>query len=214
MTRKRRPARWVPVAIAGAAILAALVGVWMWARHIMSEKPKQVRQVPQVVQLIRPPQDTPPPPPPPPPEKEEEPIPQDQPTPDQTPDAPSQQLGLDADASAGSDAFGLAARRGGADLVGTGTAIFGHYTSLVKEAIQDVLEDEDSVRHGNYSVKVRLWVEPDGTVKRAELVQGTGKQDVDLAYSRALSRLRRLTEAPPLEMPQPMLYVVKVGSRG
>jgi protein TonB len=208
---RRRPPRWLPVVVGGVAICVALLGVYLWARHMMSAKPQKVRQVPQVVQLIRPPQDTPPPPPPP-PEKIEEPIPQDQPTPDQTPDSPDQQLGLDADASAGGDAFGLAARKGGADLVGTGTAIFGRYTALVKEAIQDALGDEDAVRKGNYTAIVRVWLANDGRVERAVLVQGTGKRDVDKAIELALTRVQRVAEAPPLEMPQPI--VLKVVSKG
>ena len=212
MTSKRRPPRWVPVVVGGAAICLAIFAVYLWARHMMSAKPQKVRQVPQVVQLIRPPQDAPPPPPPPPPDKVEEPLPQDQPTPDQTPDSPSQQLGIDADASAGSDAFGLAARRGGADLVGTGTAIFGRYTALVKETIQDALADEDAVRHGNYVATVRVWIARDGTVERAELVQGSGKRDLDKAIEQALKRVRRVGEAPPLEMPQPIL--LKIVSKG
>jgi len=211
VNKRRRPPRWVPVVVGGAAICLAIFGVYLWARHMMSAKPQKVRQVPQVVQLIRPPQDTPPPPPPP-PEKEEEPIAQDQPTPDQTADSPDQQLGLDADASAGGDAFGLAARKGGADLVGTGTAIFGRYTALVKEAIQDTLADDDAVRHGNYSAIVRVWLANDGSVERAVLVQGTGKRDVDKAIEQALLHVHRVAEAPPLEMPQPI--VLKVVSKG
>jgi len=212
VNKRRRPPRWVPVVVGGAAICLALLGVYLWASHVMAQKPQKVRQVPQVVQLIRPPQDTPPPPPPPPPEKIEEPLPQDQPTPDQTPDSPDQQLGLDADASAGGDAFGLAARKGGADLVGTGTAIFGRYTALVKEAIQDALGDEDAVRKGNYTAIVRVWLANDGRVERAVLVQGTGKRDVDKAIELALTRVQRVPEAPPLEMPQPI--VLKVVSKG
>ena len=212
MNRKRRPARWVPVAIAGAGMLVAILAVVWWARTMMAQKAKKPRDVPQVVQLIRPPPQETPPPPPPPPEKVEEPLPQDQPTPDQTPDAPSQQLGLDADASAGSDAFGLAARKGGADLVGTGTAIFGRYTAQLKDAIQDALSDDEKVRKGNYTVSVRVWVARDGTVERAALVQTTGKKDVDHAIELALTHVRRLPDAPPLEMPQPI--VLRIVSKG
>jgi protein TonB len=212
VNRNRRPARWVPMAIAGGGMLVAILLVVWWARTMMSQKAKKPRDVPQVVQLIRPPPQEAPPPPPPPPEKIEEPLPQDQPTPDQTPDSPSQQLGLDADASAGSDAFGLAARKGGADLVGTGTAIFGRYTAQLKDAIQDALSDDEKVRKGNYTVSVRVWVARDGSVERAALVQSTGKKEVDRAIEQALTHVRRLPEAPPLEMPQPI--VLRVVSKG
>jgi TonB family protein len=203
----------VPVAIAGGGMVVAILLVVWWARTMMSQKAKKPRDVPQVVQLIRPPpQDTPPPPPPPPPEKIEEPLPQDQPTPDQTPDSPSQQLGLDADASAGGDAFGLAARKGGADLLGTGTAIFGRYTSLLKDAIQGLLSDDDKIRKGNYSIVVRVWVGTDGGISRVVLAQSTGRKDLDAAIEQALKRPTRVLEAPPLEMPQPV--VMRIVSRG
>jgi protein TonB len=200
------------MAIAGGGMVVAILLVVWWARTMMGQKAKKPRDVPQVVQLIRPPPQEAPPPPPPPPEKIEEPLPQDQPTPEQTPDTPSQQLGLDADASAGSDAFGLAARKGGADLVGTGTAIFGRYTAQLKDAIQDALSDDDKVRKGNYTVSVRVWVARDGSVERAQLVQSTGKRDVDRAIEQALTHVHRLAEPPPLEMPQPI--VLRVVSKG
>jgi protein TonB len=206
---QRRPSRWVPLAMGGAGILVAVFLVVIWARHMMAQKPKKVREVPQIVQLVRPPPQVTPPPPPPPPEKVEEPLPQDQPNP--TPDNAPEQLGLDAEGTAGGDAFGLAARHGGADLLGTGTAIFGHYTSLLKDAIQDRLSENEKVRHGSYSAAVRVWINSDGSVLRAVLVQSTGKRDLDSVIERE-ARLARVGEPPPLEMPQPI--TLKIVSRG
>jgi protein TonB len=211
VNRKRRPARWVPVAIAGGGMLVAILLVVWWARTMMSQKAKKPRDVPQVVQLIRPPPQETPPPPPPPPEKIEEPLPQDQPTPDQTPDSPSERLGLDADASAGSDAFGLAARKGGADLVGTGTAIFGRVNAQLSSAIQDALADDERVRKGNYAVVMKVWVARDGSVERATIIQGTGKREVDRAIEQTALHAR-LQEPPPLEWPQPV--TLKIVSKG
>ena len=57
--------------------------------------------------------------------------------PDQAPDQP---LGVDAEGSAGGDAFGLAARRGGADLIGgTGSAPYAWYTNRMRDEIKDRL---------------------------------------------------------------------------
>lgn len=193
----------------GAGIVIALALVVIWARHMMAQKPHMAREVPQVIQLIRPPPQETPPPPPPPPDKVEEPLPQDQPNP--TPDNAPEQLGLDTEGTAGGDAFGLAARHGGADLLGTGTAIFGHYTSLLKDAIQERLSENEKVRHGSYSAAVRVWINADGTVERAVLVQSTGKRELDSAIERE-ARLVRVAEAPPLEMPQPI--TLKIVSRG
>ncbi len=215
MNAQRRPVRWVAPLISGLVILGALVGVFFWARHMMSqESTKSERVVPQVLQLIRPPPPPPPPeeppPPPPPDEKIEEQLPQDEPEAAQD-DAP-EQLGVDAEGTAGGDAFGLAARRGGTDLVGTGSAVFGRYTALIKDTILDKLSEDEKVRRGSYSVVVRLWLASDGRVERVALTQGSGKPDLDTSIKAALSRLSQLSEGPPVEMPQPV--TLRIVSRG
>jgi protein TonB len=206
-----RSRRWAGPIVGALGVGVAIGLVWIWARHMMASKPTTTRQVPQLVTLIRPP----PPveaPPPPPPEKIAEPLPQDPPDQEQAADNAAQQLGLDADASAGSDAFGLASRKGGADLLGTGTAVFGRYTSLLKDAIQSTLSESDKVRSGNYSVVVRVWVGSDGSISRATLAQSSGKRELDAAIEQALAHPTRLAEAPPVEMPQPI--TLKIVSRG
>jgi protein TonB len=200
------------VAVAGAGVLAAVGLIWFWARSMLAQKSVATRQVAQLVQLIRPPPPVEAPPPPPPPDKIEEPLPQETPEPEPAADNTAQQLGLDTEGTAGSDAFGLAARHGGTDLVGTGTAIFGHYTSLLKDAIVDTLSEDERVRRGSYAVVVRVWVAADGRVEHVLLAQSSGKRELDAAIEQALARLDRVKEAPPLEMPQPV--TLKIISRG
>jgi protein TonB len=171
------------------------------------------RMVPQVVQLIRPPPPPEQPPPPPPPEEKiEQPLPKDEPEPEPAPDNAPPQLGVDAEGTAGGDAFGLAARRGGADLVGTGKAIFGWYTALIKDAILEKLSEEDAIRRGSYSMVVRMWLASDGRVERVALAQSTGKPELDATIEKVLGRLTKLREGPPAEMPQPV--TMKIVSRG
>lgn len=212
MNAQRRPSRILPLAIGGLGILLAVLLVWFWAHSMLAAKPTQVRQVPQVVQIIRPPPPDVPPPPPPPPDKVEEPLPQDAPEPQPAADNAPEQLGLDADASAGGDAFGLVARKGGADLVGTGTAIFGRYTSLLKDAILDKLSEDERIRRGSYSVVVRVWVAGDGRVERVALMQSSGRKELDSEIEQQLTRLAKVNESPPIEMPQPV--TLKIVSRG
>jgi protein TonB len=201
-----------PLLIAGSVLLVALVGMILLVRMFLGKKVEKIeRAVPQLVQIVRPPEDAPPPPPPP-EEKIEDPLPKDTPDPSPTPDQAPQNLGLDADGSAGSDAFGLAARHGGADLLGTGTAIFGRYTSLLRDAVQDRLSADDEVRKGSYSAVIRIWLSADGHVERAMLAQSTGKPELDAAIQRSLGQLTKVAEAPPLEMPQPI--TLKIVSRG
>jgi TonB family protein len=210
----RRPSRIVPVAIGALGVLLAGGLVWFWARSMMAAKAVKSRPVEQVVQMIRPlpPPPEAPPPPPPPPDKVEEQLPPDQPDPEPAAADNSQQLGLDADASAGGDGFGLVARKGGADLLGTGSAIFGHYTSMLKDAILEALSDNPKARRGSYAVIVRIWVAADGRIERIALAQGSGRTDLDSDIQQALGRMSRVSESPPLEMPQPV--TLKIVSRG
>lgn len=211
----RRPlSRWLPLAGGVLLVLAMIIGLVLLARGLMLGKPQKAqRQVAQVVQLLRPPPPVEPPPPPPPEEEEkiEEPEPQDAPEPEAE-SAAAEQLGLDADGAAGGDGFGLAARRGGQDLVGKGSAMFVWYTTMLKETILDALSADETVRTGSYTVIVRLWLASDGRVERIALAQSTGRSSVDSAIERALTRVARVRDAPPLEMPQPV--TLKIVSRG
>jgi protein TonB len=118
---------------------------------------------------------------------------------------PGEQLGLDAEGVAGGDAFGLAARRGGSDIIGGGGgAAFAWYTGMIKDGILDALSQDERVRTGNYRLTVRVWLASDGRVERIALADSTGDPQLDAAIEQALTRVRRLREAPPLEMPQPV----------
>lgn len=177
-------------------------------RMILNSTPVAPKKVIQEVHLIRPPPpppDQPPPPPPPPEEKVDVPEPQNEPdpTPSNEP-PPSEQLGLDAEGSAGGDAFGLAAHKGGRDLLGTGGSAFAWYAGLLKNEISERLGNEKQARSGEYSVVVRVWVRDDGTIDRVRIVQGSGDRERDRAIESALSKLTRLSQAPPADMPQPI----------
>jgi periplasmic protein TonB len=198
--------RFVPL-LAGSAIVAVVaIGLIWFIRDFMQAKPdKPQRQVAQVVQLVRPPPPPPEPPPPPPPEeKVEEPLPQD--TPEEAPPdeaAPAESLGLDAEGVAGSDGFGLAARKGGREI-GLGGSAFGWYTTLLKDSILDVLAEDERVRHGSYQVTVRVWLTKAGDVERIRLASTSGNRELDSAIESVLQKLGKVREAPPLEMPQPI----------
>lgn len=205
---KKSFARFVPL-LAGTAIVVIVTVLLIWVvRNLMQDKPDQPkRQIAQVVKLIRPPPPPPePPPPPPPPEEEiEEPLPQE--TPEEAPpdeSSPAEQLGIDAEGTAGSDGFGLAARKGGRDLLGSGGAVFGWYTSMLKDSILDILSEDELIRRGSYQVTVRIWLTREGAVERIALASTSGNRELDAAIEKRLEGMRRAREAPPLEMPQPV----------
>ena len=214
MSNPRPERRFLPV-IGGALIVVLVVAALIWfVRGFMRSPVKQQRPQAQVVKLVRPPPppEEPPPPPPPPEEKIEEPLPQDQPDePAPEPEQMAEQLGLDAEGVAGADGFGLAARKGGRDLVGSGTGAFVWYTSMLKDAILDTLSEDERIRRGSYSITVRVWLASDGRIERVKLATTSGSSDLDAAITQALSRMSRVREAPPLEMPQPV--TLKILSR-
>lgn len=204
---KKSFARFVPLAGGTVIVLIVTVLLVLLVRNLMQDKPEQPkRPVAQVVKLIRPPPPPPEPPPPPPPEEKiEEPLPQE--TPEEAPPEEAQaaeQLGIDAEGSAGADGFGLAARKGGRDLIGSGGAIFAWYTTLLKDSILDILSEDERVRRGSYQVTVRVWLTQEGNVERIKLASTSGNHELDSAIEKALEKMSRVREAPPIEMPQPV----------
>jgi protein TonB len=208
VAKKHPVLRYLPLAAGVLIVVASIFGVVHLIRGFSEKADTPKRDVPQVVKIIRPPPPPPeePPPPPPPEEKVEEPLPQDAPEPEAAEEAPpGEQLGLDAEGVAGGDAFGLAARRGGADIIGGGGgAAFAWYTGMIKDGILDALSQDERVRTGNYRLTVRVWLASDGRVERIALADSTGDPQLDAAVEEALKNVRRMREGPPLEMPQPV----------
>jgi periplasmic protein TonB len=192
--------------IAGGAALAAFVALCVWMIHyVMAHRDDKPARMVQNVQLIRPP--PPPPdelPPPPPPDKVDTPIEQEEPEPSPSEESPSQQLGLDSEGSSGSDAFGLAARKGGHDMLGSGGAIFAWYTGKVKDQAVEKLSADTRLKAKKYNVLVQFWIETDGRVSRVKLASGTGNHDLDLVIESCVASIGSLGESPPIEMPQPV----------
>jgi protein TonB len=192
--------------VGGSLLVLMLFGGAIWFIHsIVSKKENKPPRVVENVTLIRPPPPPDEPPPPPPPEKVEEQLPQDEPppSPDNAP-APTPQLGLDAEGSAGGDSFGLAARQGGSDITGTGGAVFAWYTGKLKSAVSDRLSSDEKLRGKKYTVGVRIWIEADGRIKDVRVINGTGNREIDNAIAADLVAMGRLSDSPPLEMPQPV----------
>jgi outer membrane biosynthesis protein TonB len=197
------------------AILLTLGFVWFVRTMMTAKTGKQQRQV-QVVQVIRPPPPPPPPdePPPPPPEKTEQALPKDEPepAPDNTPAPADQPLGIEADGSAGSDAFGLAARSGGSDLVGgTGSAPFAWYTNRIADSIRERLSSVACAKSAKGSLSLHITMAADGKIKQVQLASTTGNHQVDQCIDSALTSMPPMADPPPLGMPEQVN--VKIVSR-
>jgi protein TonB len=186
--------------------LLLIVGfVWVVRTMMASKTNKPGRQV-QVVQIIRPPPPPPPDqPPPPPPEKADVPLPKDvpEPVPENQPAPADQPLGIDAEGAAGGDAFGLAARRGGSDLVGgTGSAPFAWYTNRISDAIRERLASVPCAKSAKGSLSIHVMMEADGRIKKVQLATTTGNHQVDQCIDTALTSLPRLSDPLPPGMPE------------
>ena len=190
--------------------LVVLIFVAFGIYKLTESEPKPNKQVVEV-QVFRPP---PPPPPkveeePPPPELEEEidiPEPEPEPMPDipDLPEAPpADMLGLDADGSAGSDQFGLAARRGGRSLIGSGDR-HRWYAQRMKDQVSDFLGSQEEVRATDYTVRLLLWVDDEGRLKSYRLKQGSGDTFLDRLIRDVLDRFKGFSDPPPSGMPQPI----------
>ena len=102
-------------------------------------------------------------------------------------------------------------RLGGRDLLASGGSAFAWYAGLLKNEILDQLNNDKRMHGAEYSVSVRVWVRPDGTVDHAHLAQSTGNHERDQAIESALTRVR-LPQAPPADMPEPVS--LRIVSRG
>ncbi|MDR3508724.1 MAG: TonB family protein [Caulobacteraceae bacterium] len=199
------------------AVLAMLI--WRLASNTAGER-REVAEVP-VIAL------TPPPPPPPPP-KERPPEPQKaletpEPTPQPKTNAPQKsdapkQLTINGPAQAGTDAFGVAAGRGGGVSVGgdpngsdTGGGEFAaaNYTRYLNAALQQAIQSNDKVSRLFFTVQVRIWIGPDGGLTKVAIVKSSGDDRTDRALIAALEQIRRLDEAPPPQLKFPALVALR-----
>lgn len=211
---KRR--KWLPLA-AGLALVALVGGTGYALISAVGGTAAPPRTTIQQITIMTPPPPPPPPPeiePPPEPEMEEVKLPDPEPEPvaeatsDEPP--PGDQLGLDADGAAGSDGFGLAARKGGRGLLGGDPHAW--YAGVLQRDLQQALARDDAIRKGNYSIEVHIRVAADGTVAESRLVGSTDNPELDAALRRVLADGVRISRIPPDDLPQPIR--LRISSRG
>jgi periplasmic protein TonB len=202
--------RHLPKLLGTAVVVGVGLGVLSLISRFLNAEPVGLKKQVHTITLLKPP-----PPPPPPPKIEKPPEPEvkeklDLPEPEQLEDLPDQAdeapagdlLGLDAEGGAGGDAFGLIGRKGGRGLLSGDPFLV--YASQLQKRIEDALLDTDTIRKKSYSVVARIWVAPDGSIRRAELSSSSGDDVIDGKLVDVINRLQALAEAPPEGMPQPI----------
>jgi protein TonB len=139
---------------------------------------------------------------------------------DSGPAALDDALGLEGDAEAGFDAFGLRAKRGGRDIMldveprgrpfnaGAVTA----FASRLAAELESDLRRVPELRAANYEIRLRVWVDGEGRVSRCDLLGTTGQRAVDARLSEVMERTDVCVGPPPAEFPNPVILMVR--SRG
>ena len=119
-------------------------------------------------------------------------------------DIPDGPLGLDADGSAGMDGFGLAARKGGVDITAMGGDPYGWYKGTLSRDLVSQLSEFAEIRSTSYEVRLHIWLDRDGTLKRIKLVGSTGDYELDAELQAAFASVKRVDEPPPPGMKNPV----------
>lgn len=217
--------RWTPRLL---AVIALTVMMILIRVGIDRPSPRNATSAPQRVALVDPPSTPPAPPPedsPALPEPED--LPSDAPldvsapvAADSGPPALDENLGLEGDAEAGLDAFGLRAKRGGRDIMldvqaGGGRlnadAITAFASRLASELATD-LREVPELRTADYEVRMRVWVDGAGRVARCEVLGTTGQPQVDSSLRQVMNRTTACVGPPPADFPNPVVLLVR--SRG
>lgn len=213
----REERRWVRGTLLTALVVGLLVCAVLIVHSFLAKPTVQKRNVQNVAILKQPP-----PPPPKPPEKPPEPpkikdevkIPEpkvepkpDEPKPaDDKPPPADKPLGVDAEAGAGSDGFGLVGNKGGREITtlgggGGGGGLGGaYYSGLLQRQFFEALSRNRKVLRDEFRVVVKIWVGDDGRVQKAEVVSGSGNVQVDEQIQVTLMDMAPLRDVPPNSM--------------
>lgn len=121
--------------------------------------------------------------------------------PDESPSAPTPDLGTSITGSGGADAFGLGSNRT-SDGAGVGgkrasSSRFGWYAAQVQATVSDLLRNHPKTRLASFQIEVRLWPDLTGRITRAKLVGSTGNASMDEAIKTEVLAGLQLREPPP-----------------
>jgi TonB family protein len=215
-TKKSKSSKAVWYISAGIALVFLCVGAFVAKALITDDGQKRKRQI-QMITLVKPP-----PPPkmkeePPPPEIKKEEVVEVQEIPEEMEDSADsdvpegEDLGLDADGSAGSDSFGLKAKKGGRALIGSGGAgnRYAWYTKLIRRQLEkkvnEVLRKNGGVPKGDNKTLIRVQLDDYGNIVSFRILASSGNEKVDKAVKQAL-KMANISEPPPHGMSKKMRF--------
>ncbi len=199
-TEKRsRWLRYLPAAVAVSVIVIAIVMVLLLKSFFHKEKAEPKKQIQQVTIIA------PPPPPPPPPPKEDIPEPEVQeeileeaPTeaaPDNESDASAgEDLGVDAEGSAGGDSFGLVGKKGGRGLLG-GSG----YEQVVRQEINEAIVEHSRLKRMEYVAVISVRISDSGAFEKFDVELISGDEEVKALLEEVLRKKQSMSKPRPME---------------
>jgi periplasmic protein TonB len=213
-----RVRRWLKFGAAAAVLVLLALAV----RHFASSTVGVRKEAPRVATIT--PLPPPPPPPkerPPEPKKVEEqvrPVPEKPlDTPQKPVDAPklsadvAKQVTMDAEGQAGNDAFNIGAGDG-TGMVGagggTGTGT-GSYSQYLGYAIQQAIQRDERVNRLAFEVNADIWLDAEGRLSKAQLVDSSGNPATDDALLAVLRAMPRIDVAPPVTLHFPLRISIR-----
>ncbi|MEW6439022.1 MAG: TonB family protein [Pseudomonadota bacterium] len=81
------------------------------------------------------------------------------------------------------------------------------YFGIVQASIASTFCGDTEIQPGTYRIAVKFWIDPDGQVRRPELLGSSRDSARDRAVSDALERVI-VALPPPKEMPQPITMII------
>ncbi|WP_054689044.1 TonB family protein [Desulfosarcina cetonica] len=213
------------------ALALMVTGTVYGVKYLLRDDGRHRQRRIQMVTVVKPP---PPPkmkekPPEPEVKKQEEILetePEDQPpeaSEDQPPDdtPPGEDLGLDAEGSAGTDGFGLRANKGGRALIGGGgnsvTLMhrYAWYTRIIQDELRKQMnrhmEENGGIPDGNLKALIQIEIDNFGKIVDYQLAKSSGDRKMDDAVINAL-KLASISEPPPRGMPR--IIKLKISAKG
>ena len=219
-TNQRKAPGWKRNAlIAGVFVFFAgsAYGIYALVNNDAAPRKKVMETI--AIKLIPPPPPPPPPPaPPPPPKMVEQKIEQPVDKPDERPKEapPPQAADLGASqgpctsscvATSGRDPSFQAPTIGGS---GFGRANYGHYAALMQDQIGKRIHQDEKLEVAKFRATIRVWLTDAGTVERVEMARTSGDNTLDNRIRQIIGSMPKLPEAPPKDMPQPV--IVRIGA--
>lgn len=209
---------WLWIVLGVLALAAAGYGIWSLSNATIG---KQKPAPPSTTALLLPP--PPPPPPPPPQEKPPEPVETTKPVPVEVPtptpakaEAPAA-VSVDAAPTGAGDSFGLQGGGpgglGGVGSTGTGTGAAGgisdgFYRQNLRNALQQRIQEQDSINRQVFSADIAVWVDGRGRVTKAEMLRSSGDAKRDERLLAILQSTNDL-DAPPASIRFPARITVR-----